>query len=88
MRLPILILTVFILINLAVDTYIYIALKRRFKSKWPTRTRIPVAGPLRNDRDSNLPSAQGLLQRHVAGHNVDALHLYRILSAEISLYFN
>ena len=40
MRLPILILTVFILINLAVDTYIYIALKRRFKSKWPSRIHV------------------------------------------------
>ena len=82
MRLPILILTVFILINLAVDTYIYIALKRRFKSKWPSRIHVFLSLAL------FAMICTETLPTPFAGHNVDALHLYRILSAEISLYFN
>lgn len=40
MRLPYIALTIFILINILVDTYIYIAFKHRFKSVWPARLQL------------------------------------------------
>lgn len=40
MRLPLLILSVFVLVNIAVDTYIYIALRNRFRSRWPSRIQL------------------------------------------------
>jgi len=46
MRLPVFILTVFILVNIAADTYIYIVVKRNFKNRWPARIHILTAAIL------------------------------------------
>lgn len=40
MRLPIALMLVVLIINLAVDAYIYVAARRRFKSHWPSRCQL------------------------------------------------
>lgn len=78
MRLPLLLLSVFLLINILVDTYIYKVLKRRFRSLWPRRVQLwsavalfilivlVICLPKRNCSDSMLRAIMWMLYTYIA----------------------
>lgn len=78
MRLPLLLLSVFLIINILVDTYIYKVLKRRFRSLWPKRVQLwsaialfilivlVICLPKRNCSDSMLRAIMWMLYTYIA----------------------
>ena len=78
MRLPLLLLSVFLIINILVDTYIYKVLKHRFRSLWPRRVQLwsavalfilivlVICLPKRNCSDSMLRAIMWMLYTYIA----------------------